>query len=329
MCGCSGGQAGGVALSPSSPEPTASVQQASEFGVPVADSGAGLSCKVPVSGFNPGTGGFVTFPGGNFVPDQASNVALPANTVLTGGYSFDRAVSRWLPVPWDWVTPDGSRYAYTDRAGAVHVVDAASGSDRSLAFAEGAVAIKPDEKLVVLDFSKEGIYLMAAPALGGFPRGLWLADPAGGGVRQLTDQGSWQRVNNGVIWGNPTPSSAAGARTGGDSLIRIDLKAPAIASWYQRAGTQLNVIGFEGDHPVAVISTPGSTEISAFSGPGNAAKVYTGPGQEAPGALHLTGLGVWDSHGLWLGSPEGLLLYSGGVLKRLSTATGWVGGVCS
>lgn len=328
-CGCAGGQAGRVAPSTSSPEPTASVQAATEFGAPVPDSGAGLSCKVPISGFNPGTGGFVTFPGGKFVLDQASNVPLPANTVLTGGYTFDRAVSRWLPVPWDWVTPDGSRYAYTDRAGAVHVVDVASGSDRSLDFAQGAVAIKPDEKLVVLDFSKEGIYLMAAPASGGFPHGLWLADPAGGGVRQLTDQGSWQRVNNGAIWGNPTPGAGAGAQAGGDSLARLDLKAQAIGSWYQRAGTQLIVVGFDGDHPLAMISTPASTEIWAFSGPSNGMKVYAGPGQDAPGALHLTGPGVWDSHGLWLGSPEGLLLYSGGGLKRLSTATGWVGGACS
>jgi hypothetical protein len=284
---------------------------------------------VPVSGFNPGTGGFVTFPGGKFVLDQASNVALPANTVHNGAFTFDRAVSRWLPVAWDWVTPDGSRYAYTDRAGAVHVVDAASGSDHLLAFAQGAVAIKPDETLVILDFSTEGIYLMAAPALGGFPRGLWLADPATGAVRQLTDQGSWQRIDSGAVWGSPIPRADAGAQTGGVSLIRLDLKALAIASWYQRAGTQLVVIGFEGDHPLAMISTPGATEIWAVSSPANAVKVYAGAGQDAPGALVLTGRGVKDSHGLWLGSPDGLLLYSGGVLKRMSTADGWVGGACS
>jgi hypothetical protein len=209
------------------------------------------------------------------------------------------------------------------------VVDAASGSDRSLAFTPGAVAITPDEKLVVLDFSKEGIYLMGSPKLGGFPRGLWLADPATGAVRQLTDQGSWQRINNGAVWGSPIPKADAGVQAAGDTLIRLDLKTVAIAAWYQRPGTQVVVTGFDGDHPLVMILAPGTTEIWAVSGPAQAVKVYAGPGQDAPGALHLTGPGVNDSHGLWLGSPEGLLLYSGGVLKRLSAATGWVGGACS
>src|SRR5712692_2064881 len=58
-------------------------------------------------------------------------------------------------------------------------------------------------------------------------------------------------------------------------------------------------------------SAPSATEIWIISAPGNAVQWYGGPGQEQPGAVHVTGPGIRDGHLLWLGSPEGLLLYSG------------------
>src|SRR5215475_3877115 len=93
------------------------------------------SCRLPIaSGDAPvdgrtadgtaGHGGFVRVPGGAFTADPAS----------LGTY--DRAVSRWLPVFRAWVSPDGTKYAWSEYrtatgpvTGIVHVVDAASGAE--------------------------------------------------------------------------------------------------------------------------------------------------------------------------------------------------------
>ena len=61
----------------------------------------------------PGSGGFITFPGGQFVVDPASQVTVPGPGARTSfGMSYDLGYHRWLPVPWDWITPDGSKYVY-------------------------------------------------------------------------------------------------------------------------------------------------------------------------------------------------------------------------
>jgi hypothetical protein len=89
------------------------------------------------------------------------------------------------------------------------------------------------------------------------------------------------------------------------------------------------VIGFHGDRPLGLTSAPSGTEIWIISAPGNAVQWSGRPGQEQPGAVHVTGPGIKDGHGLWLGSPEGPLLYSGSGLQRMSATTGWVAAVCS
>ena len=98
-----------------------------------------LSCKLPVASADApmdgdaahgatGHGGFIQFPSGAFTPDPAS----------LGTY--DRALSKWLPVRRDWVSTDGKLYAFSfNPAGAagpvtgkIHIVDASSGSERSI-----------------------------------------------------------------------------------------------------------------------------------------------------------------------------------------------------
>jgi hypothetical protein len=158
---------------------------------------------------------------------------------------------------------------------------------------------------------------------------VWLADPATGAARQLTDQGAWQHVDSGSVWGSPVSQGSPGSETGGDELIRFDLKTSAISSWYRQPLSQLIVIAFHGDRPLGLTSAPSATEIWIISAPGNAVQWSGRPGQEQPGAVHVTGPGIKDGHGLWLGSPEGLLLYSGSGLQRMSATTGWVGAVCS
>lgn len=305
--------------------PHASSPPASVVGAPAADQGAELSCRVPISGFNPGSGGFVTFPGGRFTPEPASNVPLPANTVSTGAYTYDRAFSRWLPVPRDWVSPDGTRYAFSDRDGVVHVVDVASGADRRLVLAGGV--IDPSERWTVIDFESDAVYLTASPRQGGFPIGLWVSSPTDGSVRQLADRGYWQALDPTAAWGTPDAPTSAGA--GDATLLRLDLKTGANVAWFRGGAAQLVVLGLDGASPLVMTTTAGSTEVWSVPAPGSSTKIYSGPGQEAQAALRVIGTGVKDAHGLWLGSPDGLLLYVQGTgFRRMSSAAGWVAGPC-
>jgi hypothetical protein len=87
---------------------------------------ASLQCRLPVYvPGQPGSGGFVTFPAGTFSLDPASKVGSDGNWY---GLTYDRAVSKWLPVPRAWVNPKGTFYVYADDGGNLVEVNAGSGT---------------------------------------------------------------------------------------------------------------------------------------------------------------------------------------------------------
>src|SRR5229473_3453235 len=71
------------------------------------------TCRLPISQGQSGSGGFIVFPGGSYIPDPRSAVTVPANAPplppqqmgqTTGfGISYDSVHARWLPVPFYWV----------------------------------------------------------------------------------------------------------------------------------------------------------------------------------------------------------------------------------
>ena len=74
-----------------------------------------LACRLPISDGTSGSGGFLTFPGGQFAADATSSVSVPgpaAGGRKSFGLTYDKAYKKWLPVPYDWVSPDGSKYVY-------------------------------------------------------------------------------------------------------------------------------------------------------------------------------------------------------------------------
>ena len=97
--------------------------------------GAEMPYSVECSGIfagGPGSGGFVLLPSGTFQPDPRSAVTVAAGTTQPGmGYSdwfgstYDSAYAKWLPVPYSWVVPDGTRYAYPG-IGGIHVQNVAN-----------------------------------------------------------------------------------------------------------------------------------------------------------------------------------------------------------
>ena len=74
-----------------------------------ARSAAATACRLPISG--PGIAGFVSYPSGQFSRDASIS---PKTTV-----AYDNAVGRWLPVPFEWLSPDGLSYAAIDYASGV------------------------------------------------------------------------------------------------------------------------------------------------------------------------------------------------------------------
>src|SRR5215472_8026785 len=155
--------------------------------VPLAST---LSCKLPISNGQLGSGGFLTFPEAAFTADPSSAVKSDSSY----GLSFDRAVGKWVPVPRSWVSPDGSRYAYWDyQTRSVQAVAIATGAETILGprpnGAASAARLNTSGGWQVVEALDTGVY--AVP--NGYPAipGLWLFPWSGTGERQVIGAGFW------------------------------------------------------------------------------------------------------------------------------------------
>ena len=101
--------------------------------------------------------------------------------------SYDSDQHRWVPVPREWVSPDGSSYAYAviqpGAAQGVHIVDVRTGSDRVIPGTSG----DPDARgshFGVVAYQLDGVYLNRVSQLGA--NGLWLLNPTTGAITQVS-----------------------------------------------------------------------------------------------------------------------------------------------
>lgn len=294
-----------------------------------------LDCRLPVYAGPPGSGGFVVFPGGSFIADPASSVAVPSPTPSavpngpgygpsTPGLSYDRAFSRWLPVPASWVSPDGSRYAFTGSDG-VYVVNVANGTQTELG--EG-------HAWYVVTVQSQGVYAANPNAAG-----LWLL-PFSGTPRQITTAGYWQAATASAAYGTVTSAVPSGAS---NRIVRLDLKTGATTDWFARPGTISSVTGFDGKgNPIL--------QVSYINGSGNEIWITTSPTNASPiaavafnpynsGGFNANGTPIADSHGIWFpgnfngayGGPSatGVALYvPGSGLYWMSSIGGQLAGGC-
>jgi hypothetical protein len=332
------GPAGPQAHSPSpaavSPEPIPTMRSA-----PIIVQTLGFSCRLPIfvdiGAGQPGA--FIDFPSGTVTPDPAATAV--ASTSRSGRelvdyfsaiHYYDRAYSRWLPVSRKDVSPDGSHYAYTDRAVAnsqnpptratLHVVDVKTGID--VAFDDGAWSLP----YVILDYATEGIYLITEY---GAYIGLWLMDPATGAITRVANllnvQGS---AGSNVFWvgtTNPNDPHATGG-VAPDQLDRLSLVDGNRFTWFYRPGSAVHFLGEDlGGHPILAASTQdGTTEILLVLAPGIDQTIL-------PSWDVLTTISnpISDSHGTWFGSPGGIYLYTEATgLQRVSTQPGYPANGC-
>jgi hypothetical protein len=264
-----------------------------------------FSCRLPIFNGGPGSGGFLVFPDRSFIGDPRSGVTVPspspgATPPAQGPYgpqgffglSYDRAAARWVPVPRNWITPDGKRYAYSGYPEGVYVVDVAANTQTE---------IGDGRRWQVLDAEAEGVYASEAGNAGPVA-GLWLL-PFAGSPTQLTISGYWNSVGGGAAYGTETSSLPNGVPT---LIDRLDLKTHVQQHWFQVVGATSSPFGFDAfGHPIYMVQgfAPNSTTAELW--------LVTGLGTAEVIAYNnnFSGPPVADSHGIWLMNWQSIYLF--------------------
>lgn len=326
------------ASEPAPPDTSPATPAFPPFSTPVSGSGGlvipgrALSCRLPVYVGPPGSGGFIAFPGGNFVADPTSAVTLPSPSpggstpapVGPGygygypGLSYDHAYSRWLPVPYTWVSPDGSRYAHTS-SDSIYVENVAAGA--SIELGQGHL------------WSVTGVSDQAVYASLFNQAGLWQL-PFSGPAKQIATTGFWVAASTSAAYGSATSAVPQGVT---NTILRLDLKSGAITDWFTRQGAQSSVFGLDAHgNPLINVNyfNQGYSEMWNTTGPGTASPIFSSDEH-----LFASGSPIADSHGVWFGinysvpyqnSTQGIALYvAGSGLYWMSSYGTQLAGPCS
>jgi hypothetical protein len=297
-----------------------------------------IDCRLPVYAGQPGSGGFVVFPGSTFIADPGSAVALPSPSpgstpVPQGGpgygpgygspgLSYDRAYKKWLPVPSNWVSPDGNHYAYISDG--IYAVNVADGKQ---------IELREGRTWTIVGVQNIGVYA-GDQSVGG----LWLF-PFSGTPRQITTGGYWQAATSTAAYGTPTSAVPQGASSG---ILRLDLATGKSSEWFARPDTQSSVTGFDQKGEPII-------NVRFLNGTGSEIWIVTGANSGSPISGFVTsytsyGFNSWstpiaDSHGIWFagnysvpynnGSASGLALYvPGSGFYWMSGISGQLAGGC-
>ena len=311
------------------PTPSPSAQATRTLPTDPSPSTSPATCRIAVAGNQPGSGGFVTVPGGDFTPDSKSDVKLPnadpngyGNGAL--GLSFDFAAGKWLPVRRTYVAPNGLSYAYGsfDADGGFYVIDATSGKVREIA--KGST-------FLIVEWRDAGIYAMRNDPLPSGARifhGLYLVNPDTGQVRQLTSRGNWSVIGPLAAWGYDYADQNQPDTS--HTLLRYDLVSGGVVSYFTAAGSSPTVIGFdEQDRPIVNSINDVAQQISIMLGVNQAYQISSGPGYQSTQTMNFNGQAVSDGRGMWIGTNHGLMLYTTAYgFTKVSDTTGQVAGRC-
>jgi hypothetical protein len=290
-----------------------------------------FSCRLPLYAGPSGSGGFLSFPSGQWTADPRSNVSLPSPPAdftpppqgpgYQGGsfqaLTYDRAYSKWLPIPRALVSPDGKRYAYTYfGSSGVYVVDVTTGAQIELG--EG-------QKWQPIDTEAEGVYAEVINASGQQASGLWLL-PFSGSPREITTDGYWSVVGAGAAYGT---SSSAVPQGAANTIVRVDLKTGAIQSWFTVQNGQSQVIGTD---------NAGNPIIQDFvffpnAFPSNNSQIWIVPGLAKGYVIEnnppFNSGPVADSHGIWFpGGNQTFLFVPGQGTFVAANVGGQIAGDC-
>jgi streptogramin lyase len=254
-------------------------------------------------------GGVTLDPKGGFVPGGLLSHSQ-ASPVLYGQVpaTYDPAADRW--VPGGRISPDGSRYAYIEFSSQgfdfhVHVVDVATGRDRTLNL--------PADNWGLRAFTTAGLYVSKSyPEVGNGP-GLWLVNPDSGAIQTIFTDAVVQSVSGHMAWivarNNadtlPGPPGIGGSN---NEIQGRDMNTLQTTTWLYRPGSNMYVAGAAG----------GSLIVSGLDVMSSFLLVLTSPEQAVPinvaetsDPVPVSGGPIADANGWWLGSLDGVYLWTG------------------
>ena len=300
----------------------------SSFDLPVTT--LDFSCRLPISTPD-NQGAFVSFPAGTVSFDPQGR-----GFVNHWGLYYDRAFSRWLPVPRQAVSADGKHYAYGEgpvdpsKVATMHVVDIATGADHVFATpSTGFISYS------VLDYSSEGIYLITTYEV---IAGLALMDPQTGAIHsvaQLTD--IWAGAGNRTFWvgsvnpADPNPLGGIGIQP--NQIDRFSLADGTRVAWFYRPSSAPRVIGSDTQgHPIALVVNGGNgvnggdygAELILLMTPQSQRSIYKGSAKLVESMF----VSISDSHGTWFGSDHGIYLFTGTAFIKVSNQPGYPANGC-
>jgi hypothetical protein len=295
-----------------------------------------IDCRLPVFAGPPGSGGFIVFPGSSFIADPASGVALPTPspgaTALPqggpgygqgGGLTYDRTAKKWVPVPTNWVSPDGNHYAYVSDG--LYAVNVADGTQTEL---------REGRTWNIVGVQNAGVYA-GDQTIGG----LWLF-PYSGAARQITPSGYWQGASATAAYGTSTSAVPQGAS---NSILKLDLSTGKSTEWFSKPDMQVSLMGFDQDgNPIVNVRflNNSGTEIWIVTGANKGTAIAGFLSSYISLGFNSYNAPVADSHGVWFSgnysSPytgvnaSGLALYvPGSGFYWMSGIQGQLAGGCS
>jgi hypothetical protein len=270
---------------------------------------------LPVYGqAGPQDNGFISFPSRKLTHTTAT------------GYYYDRAVSRWLPVFRQQVSPDGLSYAYTEgwsgsppRAPRLHITAAATRKDIRV------VKMPDAQPYQVVDFTSTAVYLVIA--FEGTAPGVWRVDRRSGALAKVSN-GYYPPT--GAAWISVVDPRDAhpfiSDFTGRPEPNRIDRRDDTgrTATWFYAPGYGVTWVAFAGSPALLVRASRQESPTAAdivfwlVNGPGKATRIPFSVEPSDPGF----GNAIADVHGIWLGGQDTLYLAqrSGAVLRAFAGA---------
>lgn len=286
---------------------------------------AQLSCSLPVYASGSGSGGFITFPSGQFIADPKSAVVLPSPGATPQGYgygqafgfSYDRAYGKWLAVPFRQVSPDGSHYAFIGTDG-IYIVNVASGTPTE---------VGSGHTWAIVGVTNVGVYGEEQNLAG-----LTLFAYSGTST-QITSSGFWQAIDGTSAYGTVTSAVPQGVT---QTVIKLNMQTGSTTNWFSRQGLQATVVGSDG-HGDAVINASGQLGGAGWS---NTVWIAFGPNDAQLIAASYAGFSpnggpIADRNGVWFSGNAGnsglaIVLYvPGSGLYNVSPIGASLAGTCS
>lgn len=278
---------------------------------PTTGTPSGLACRLPVD--SPTTsssdppGGWITFPGGDFARDPES---LPGR-LSAHVPSYDRPFSRWVPVEYQNLAPDGASYILHNDVSLpnndFYLVDVKTGTRKFALSGNGPP--QAQASWTIIEYAQEGVYLWSTGIV--TVPGLWLLDPTKGTVRLIDGSHYWGAVADGAAWALDPPF---GATANTYRIYRLDLGSGAITTWY------------EGSTPIRLLSpTPDGDVLVSYGEYGSGRlELLRSPNQLLPLDVPSDFPQIYEAFlsepGVWLPFPQnGLALYERGQGVRIMT----------